>query len=133
MSIYKSLPYFLGQEGPMDVDGVGNYVLPVLSADPSDTTLFNMWFLDSHAGTQKWFSKDSDYKPLTAKQIDWFNGRSMALQPILRPYKPADLTHENDVFGIPSSANKLIKLKRQTEAQTLKLPTAMAWFHIPGL
>lgn len=128
MSVYKSLPYFVGEHGPDDVDGVGNYVLPILSADQSNTTVFNMWFLDSHEGKQKWFSKESVYQPLTQKQIDWFNNRSLALQPILRPYKPADLSHEEDVFGI---STRMKKTKRQNEDQSLRMPNAMAWIHIP--
>jgi hypothetical protein len=34
MRFMKRLPYYLGDEGPAEVDGVGNYMLGVQSNDP---------------------------------------------------------------------------------------------------
>lgn len=135
MEIYRSLPNFVGEAGPPDVDGVGNYRLPIHSADPSNTNIFNMYFLDSHASITHWFSQKSEYEPLTKAQIEWFRSQSDQVDPILRPYKPADLSAEEGAFGLEDDlTGRVVRRLRTRQAleQTLRKPNAMAWFHIPG-
>lgn len=51
-TIYESYPYCVSKRGPADIDGVSNYVLPVLAHD-SDTPMLNIWGLDSHDDTRQ--------------------------------------------------------------------------------
>ncbi len=46
--IYESFPHCLSQRGPEEVEGVGNFVLPVYSSDGSKE-VFAIWGLDSNA------------------------------------------------------------------------------------
>lgn len=45
--LMQNLPYYIGETGPKTVDGHGNYVRSIRAND-SDTTLTNLYFLDSH-------------------------------------------------------------------------------------
>lgn len=49
--LMRKLPYFMGESGPSNVDGTGNYVRSI-RAPEEDTVLFNMYFLDSHVRQQ---------------------------------------------------------------------------------
>lgn len=46
-TIYESYSYCVSKRGPETIDGVSNYVLPILAHD-SDIPVFNVWALDSH-------------------------------------------------------------------------------------
>ncbi len=71
MSILQDLPYSLCEQGPEDVDGVGNFYLQVLAPAPSKLPLSTLYFLDSHGQIpNKVFG--SDYEPIKQSQIDWF-------------------------------------------------------------
>jgi len=85
------LPLFVGESGPTNVAGTGNYVRSIRSPEAArdDATLFNLYFLDSHANAKKltpW--GDAGYDYLKPDQINWFRGRSSQMQPLLRPYTP---------------------------------------------
>ncbi|TNY21815.1 hypothetical protein DMC30DRAFT_411233 [Rhodotorula diobovata] len=91
MALMTRLPLFVGEAGPSNVAGVGNYVRSIRSpaAAKDDATLFNLYFLDSHANVKKltpWGGAGYDY--LKPDQINWFRGRSSQMQPLLRPYTP---------------------------------------------
>jgi len=49
MEIYESIDGFLGEKGPEEISGVGNYSIPVLSADGSRVA-YRLWAMDSHRG-----------------------------------------------------------------------------------
>lgn len=49
-TIYESYSYCVSKRGPEGVDGVSNYVLPILAHD-SDEPVLNIWALDSHEGS----------------------------------------------------------------------------------
>jgi len=51
IELLRKLPYFIGESGPKNVDGTGNYVRSIRAAD-EDVVLFNMYFLDSHANAK---------------------------------------------------------------------------------
>jgi len=75
--LMQGLPYSLVQPGPDDIHGVGNYILKVLSADPSKTHLLTLYFLDSGAYAKNaydWLglTKTVEYDWIHSDQIDWF-------------------------------------------------------------
>lgn len=49
MKVYESMDGFLGEAGPEELSGVGNYVIPIL-ASKGDGTAYRIWALDSHRG-----------------------------------------------------------------------------------
>lgn len=46
-AVYQAFPCCVSKRGPEDIQGVGNYVLPVLSAS-GDAPAFNVWCMDTH-------------------------------------------------------------------------------------
>lgn len=50
INLMKTLPYYLGEIGPTNVDGSGNYVRSIRAAD-GDTVLTTLYFLDSHVSS----------------------------------------------------------------------------------
>lgn len=52
IKIYEEFDYCLTKCGPEEVDGVGNYVLPIMSSD-GKTPVFNVWGLDSGSDIDK--------------------------------------------------------------------------------
>lgn len=121
--MYQSLPYFVGEPGPLKVDGEGNYVLKLYSADESRTVLFTLYFLDSHAYKASLNPWSSEYDFLKESQIQWIRNMSASVKPIQRPYKPPVLSDET--FGLWNGTSGI---RRQTQ---YKKPNAMAIFHIP--
>ena len=131
MKIYENLPYFVGSAGPSAVAGVGNYRLELKSADPSNTTLFNLYFLDSHANYKPFF-QEAQYDWIKESQISWFKAESRSVNPILRPYQAPDLSHETGPFNLADNLDDYALRKRQSREQELLKPNAMAIWHIPG-
>ncbi|KAM0755762.1 hypothetical protein T439DRAFT_351508 [Meredithblackwellia eburnea MCA 4105] len=87
MTLLESMPYFVGEAGP-NIGGTGNYVRSIKSWDSSNTTLFNLYFLDSHANLKSFNFWDKGYDFIKPAQINWFKGKSSRVQPIKRPYSP---------------------------------------------
>ena len=83
----ESVPGFLGNKGPEEVYGVGNYILQ-LKSNTSDETKAILWFLDSNAYCED--KSISDYGWIRFDQIAWYRQKS------------ADLTAQNG--GIPYPA-----------------------------
>lgn len=52
MELYRSMPGCLSEAGPSGVEGIGNYVRGIRDYR-SNTTLFNLYFLDSHVGPSR--------------------------------------------------------------------------------
>jgi len=76
MDIIAVLPYSLSRRGPKDIHGVGNYYLPVYSAD-GQAKKWILYFLDSNAypphkslGSYDWIRVD---------QVHWYYETSKAL------------------------------------------------------
>lgn len=76
MDIVIAQPYSIAQHGPTDVSGIGNYYLPVVSADGT-TTEWVLYFLDSNAypprkslGSYDWIKTD---------QVAWYRNLSKSL------------------------------------------------------
>ena len=76
-TILEKSPLFLGERGPAELQGMGNYVLPVLASDGSDKVGGLLYCMDSYdyagnsyfAGKYGWFSFD---------QICWYREQSKA-------------------------------------------------------
>ena len=76
-TILEKSPLFLGERGPAELQGMGNYVLPVLASDGSDKVGGLLYCMDSYdyadnadfAGKYGWFSFD---------QIRWYREQSKA-------------------------------------------------------
>lgn len=51
--VYETYPLCLSKAGPEDIDGTGNYVLPIYDAK-GEKILFNIFGLDSHQGVDEY-------------------------------------------------------------------------------
>ncbi|KAK4055185.1 Phosphatase dcr2 [Microbotryomycetes sp. JL201] len=87
VELMQHLPLYIGEDGPSNVDGHGNYMRS-LRANDSDTVLTTLYFLDSHASAQGVLNFGKGYDHLKANQINWFRGRSSQVKPFPRPYSP---------------------------------------------
>ncbi|KAK1921767.1 Metallo-dependent phosphatase-like protein [Papiliotrema laurentii] len=127
MRALQHLPYSLSQLGPEGVDGYGNYVIKLHSADASRMHLFTLYFLDSHdyqGRSLPWLLPDYDY--IKPSQINWFLNASASIKPIERPFQPDGA----DDLGHIWKRSRPARLTRQTEKHLAK-PNAIMWFHIP--
>jgi hypothetical protein len=71
MSILQELPFSLSEPGPDHIEGVGNFHLQILAADPSTLPVSTLYFLDSH-GQRPSEVQNPDYDHITQGQIAWF-------------------------------------------------------------
>lgn len=94
-TVYEAYPHCVSKAGPTDISGVGNYVLPVYSAD-GERILFNVFGLDSHSGMREFTEEfglaadtkffqpsslaQSGYDTVHFDQIAWYWQTSRALE-----------------------------------------------------
>lgn len=76
MDIIMSLPYSLSQRGPRDIHGVGNYILPVYSANGLEKQ-WVLYFLDSNA--YPWDKSLGRYDWIRVDQVHWYYETSKKL------------------------------------------------------
>ncbi|PGH11629.1 hypothetical protein AJ79_04769 [Helicocarpus griseus UAMH5409] len=85
MEIMQQLPYSLSEPGPVDVDGVGNYIIEVLGRASSTHSALTLYLLDTHS-----YSPDErqyhGYDWLKPNQVEWFKSSSQRLQKSHREY-----------------------------------------------
>lgn len=65
-SVYEEFSHNIAKRGPEEVDGTGNYVLPVMSGD-GQQVIFSVWGLDSGSDIDKFlvqYGYDSDRRQL---------------------------------------------------------------------
>ncbi|KAF8631933.1 hypothetical protein AX15_002186 [Amanita polypyramis BW_CC] len=128
LDLMKALPYSLVERGPKDIHGVGNYVLKVMSADPSKTHLLTLYFLDSgdySRGLFNWLGFiPTDYDWIHQDQINWFVQQSALISPIERPFHPDT---SKDFASIWSRQSDQLT----PETRKLAKPNALMFFHIP--
>ena len=137
----QALPYFVGEPGPIGVDGEGNYVLKILSADESRTHLFTLYFLDSHAYAASLNPWNYEYDYIKQIQVEWFKNESRLIHNIERPFAPPLI--DNSTFGLFDNDNedrrrdagpskrRLTRRQASSTTPALAKPNAMAIFHIP--
>ena len=93
--VYESFPHCISKAGPEEIDGVGNYVLPVYDA-AGEKILFNLFGLDSHQGMSEFRTRfglpedtrflnpstgtGSGYDTVHFNQIMWYWQASEALE-----------------------------------------------------
>lgn len=93
--IYESYPHCVSKAGPDDIDGVGNYFLPVFDPDGKDV-IFGVWGLDSNHSMPEFFedfglpentryyqacqASSGDYDGPRASQVFWYWQTSKALE-----------------------------------------------------
>ena len=104
-TILEKSPLFLGERGPAELQGMGNYVLPVLASDGSDKVGGLLYCMDSYdyadnkdfAGKYGWFSFE---------QILWYREQSK------------EYTKSNGGKPVPSFAFFHIPLPEYAEIKT---------------
>jgi len=110
------------EQGPQWVDGVGNWLVKVKSADPSATHLLTLYFLDSHAyaksGWTFWKPAENDW--IKQSQIDWYLEQTASISPVQRPFTPDGAKDLGRIWS-----------RQDDGAKTLAKPNAMMFFHIP--
>ncbi|PAV20053.1 Metallo-dependent phosphatase [Pyrrhoderma noxium] len=130
MTLMQGMPYSLSQRGPKDINGVGNYVHKVYSADASKMHLLTLYFLDSGAyskGFFDWFGlfHPTEYDWIRENQINWFLQESASIPEIERPFTPDGAT-DFDTIWKRQSANQVTPGSKR-----LAKPNALMFFHIP--
>ncbi|KAG1102397.1 hypothetical protein G6F42_017370 [Rhizopus arrhizus] len=70
LEVMRRMPYSLTERGPVDLPGIGNYILKVFTdSTKAATHAFTMYFLDSHAYPE---SDDQDgFESIKSEQLDW--------------------------------------------------------------
>lgn len=74
MEVVQALPHCLSVPGPEDVDGVGNFVLPVHASKDADNIAALLYFFDSLAYRQHEGEKVYDY--IQPAQVRWYKEMS---------------------------------------------------------
>ena len=92
MAILESLPYSLSEAGPVDIDGVGNYIVEVLGHGSSHSAL-SLYLLDTHSYSPD--KKMPGYDWLKPNQIEWFKSTAQRLK---RPHSQYTHIHMNLAF-----------------------------------
>ena len=72
IDILSASPYFLGEEGPEEVPGVGNYALPVYGRDNKLAALLYCFDSNSYSNNPRL----GGYEPVQFDQIVWYRGKS---------------------------------------------------------
>ncbi|KAG2204184.1 hypothetical protein INT46_006068 [Mucor plumbeus] len=70
LEVMKRMPYSLTERGPIDLPGIGNYILKVFTNNTKAAAHgFTLYFLDSHSYPEK---EDQDgYDFIKSEQLDW--------------------------------------------------------------
>ncbi len=74
MEIVRALPHCLSMPGPEDVDGVGNFILPVHASSDADKAAALLYFFDSLAYREHEGKKVYDY--IQPAQVRWYKETS---------------------------------------------------------
>ncbi|THH09733.1 hypothetical protein EW145_g1812 [Phellinidium pouzarii] len=130
MTLIQAMPYSVAEPGPKEIDGIGNYVVKVHSADASKMHLLTLYFLDSGSyskGVWDWFGffHPTEYDWIKESQINWFLQESASIQPIERPFTPDGANDFGDIWK-RQTANQVTP-----SAKKLAKPNAFVFFHIP--
>jgi hypothetical protein len=94
MDLMKQLPYSLSEPGPVDVDGVGNYIVEILGRGITSNSALTLYLLDTHSYTPDEHQYPG-YDWLRPSQIKWFKDTAQGLQSAHGDYAH---THMNLAF-----------------------------------
>lgn len=94
MAIMDGLPYSLSTAGPLDVDGVGNYIIEVLGRGSTSHSALTIYMLDTHSYSPQ-EKKYRGYDWVKQSQIDWFHSTAQGLK---RKHKEYTHIHMNLAF-----------------------------------
>ena len=75
MDILSLSPYFLGEKGPEDIQGTGNYVVPVYGRDNKPAALLYCFDSNSYSTNPRL----AGYEPIHFDQITWYRQQSEKL------------------------------------------------------
>ncbi|EEH20823.1 hypothetical protein PABG_03054 [Paracoccidioides brasiliensis Pb03] len=118
MAVIQQLPYSLSEPGPVDVDGVGNYIVEVLDRTSSHSAL-TLYLLDTHS-----YSPDErqfrGYDWLKHSQIEWFKSTSRRLQKSHREYTHIHMNLAFIHIPLPEYRNS----KNYYQGNWIEAPTA---------
>lgn len=109
--VYESYPHCISKAGPEDIDGTGNYVLPVYDA-AGEKILFNLFGLDSHQGMSEFRTRFG-----LPENIQFLN-------PTMGTGSGYDTVHFNQIMWYWQVSEAL------EEANGVKIP-ALMFMHIP--
>ncbi len=70
--LLKQSPFFVGDKGPDDIDGIGNYVLPIFGQGTTIAAL--LYCFDSHSYSRNTIYGESDW--IHFNQIEWYRKQS---------------------------------------------------------
>lgn len=73
----QTMPFFVGTNGPDNISGFGNYILPIKSSK-SDSSAANLYFFDSNAYVKD--KKNGYYDWIKFDQIQWYWEQSQKLK-----------------------------------------------------
>ncbi|KAI8645473.1 Metallo-dependent phosphatase-like protein [Parasitella parasitica] len=86
LEVMKRMPYSLTERGPVDLPGIGNYILKVYSNNTNSAAHdFTMYFLDSHAYPLE--EGQDGYDFIKSEQLDWVIASASTFQKL--PTSPA--------------------------------------------
>lgn len=70
----RESPYFIGEKGPVDIQGFGNYVIPVYGSDGGDNPVALLYCLDSN--DYPTIKEYGTYDWIHFNQIEWYRKQS---------------------------------------------------------
>jgi hypothetical protein len=74
--ILSRSPLFVGEKGPGEVSGTGNYILPIYDNPASTDTVRLFYFLDSHDSRHSPDIQGREWDWIYYDQIDWYRSQS---------------------------------------------------------
>lgn len=103
--VYESIDGCLNDSGPEDIDGVGNYCIPVLSSDGKETA-FNLFALDSHRVVEDLIDKFNLPKGTRIRLPEHFNegqdGATPTFEQVMWYYNTSKEAEKNAGRKIPA-------------------------------
>ncbi len=123
MQITHNLPYSLCEPGPLNLDGVGNYIVEVHARGSSSHSALTLYLLDTHG-----YSPDErqfrGYDWIKKNQIDWFKSTAQTLK--TSPSHTGYTHHHMDMafIHIPLPEYRLTETIVGSTGSALETPTA---------
>lgn len=133
MLLLQDIPFSLCHPGPVEVDGVGNYHLEILSRLSPHRPLASLYLVDSHGEIQS-KARDPDYDCIKQSQIDWFTSTSQELRRVRErdnmdnrshPYLSMAFMH----IPLPEYADDNLTITSGRQGEPVMCPTVNSHFY----